>query len=195
MKNGFIYIIKNRINDKVYIGQTTQTVEVRFQQHLKCLKSNAVQIISKAIKKYGKSNFYVEILEECSIEELNIKEEYYIELYNSFNEGYNLCKGGNQSRKPKLQFDDEKIVESYNKGNSTRKIAKQFNTCHRTILNLLKENNVEIRNKTVNLPDKTKISDVLLRELLQKNLSIREIARQLKVQHSSVRSAIQRFGL
>ena len=195
MKKGFIYIIKNKINSKVYIGQTTQTVEIRFKQHLKCLKSNSVQLISKAIKKYGKSSFYVEMLEECLIEELNTKEEYYIELYNSFNNGYNLCKGGNQSRKPKLQLDTTSIIELYIKGNSTRSIAKQFNTCHTIILNLLKENNVEIRPKNYNLPNKTKISEVLLKELLQKNLSIREIARQLKVQHSSVKNAIQRFNL
>jgi group I intron endonuclease len=195
MKKGFIYIIKNTINSKVYIGQTTQTVETRFKQHLKCLKSNSVQLISKAIKKYGKSNFYVEILEECFIEELNKKEEHYIKLYNSFSNGYNLCRGGNQSRKPKLQFDTSKIIELYNNGNSTRKIAKKFNTCHRVILNLLKENNVEIRLKTINLPDKTKISELLLKDLLQKDLSIREIARQLDVQHSSVRNAIKRFNL
>lgn len=83
----------------------------------------------------------------------------------------------------------------YIKGNSTRKIAEQFNTCCKVILNLLKENNVDIRPKNINLPNKTKISEVLLKELLQKKLSIREIARQLNVQHSSVRSAIQRFNL
>lgn len=195
MKKGFIYVIKNRINNKLYIGQTTQSVENRFKQHLKCLKSNSVQLISKAIKKYGKSNFYVEILEECLIEELNTKEEYYIELYNSFNDGYNLCKGGNQSRKPKLQLDVPLVIELYMGGNSTRNIAKQFNVCHTVILNLLRENNVERRPKNNNLPDKTKISEVLLKELLQKELSIREIARQLNVQHSAVRKAVQRFNL
>lgn len=195
MKKGFIYIIKNRINNKLYIGQTTQSVESRFKQHLRCSKSNSIQLISKAIKKYGKSNFYVEILEECLIEELNAKEEYYIELYDSFNSGYNLCKGGKQSRKPKLQFDPSLITELYIKGDSARNIAKQFNTCQSVVLNLLRENGVEIRPKNINLPDKTKISEVLLKGLLQKNLSIREIARQLKVQHSSVRKAIQRFNL
>lgn len=195
MKTGHIYVIKNSINSKLYIGQTTQDVEIRFKQHLKCLKSNSIQLISKAIKKYGKSYFYVEILEECLIEELNAKEEYYINLYNSFNNGYNLCKGGNQSRKPELQLDIQLIIELYEKGNSTRKIAKQFNTCHRVILNRLIANNVDIKPKNINLPNKTKISEVLLKELLQKNLSIREIAKQLNVQHSSVRSAIQRFNL
>ena len=195
MKKGFIYIIKNTINDKVYVGQTTQSVEDRFKQHLKCLKSNSVQLISKAIKKYDKSNFYVEILEECLIEDLNTKEEYYIEKYNSFGNGYNLCAGGNQPRKPKLDLDKNAIIKSYLSGNSARYVAKEFKVSHGKILKVLHENNIKTRAKNINLPNKTKISEVLLKELLQKNLSIREIARQLKVQHSSVRSAIQRFNL
>ena len=42
---GYIYIIKNYKNNKVYIGQTTQDVEKRFNQHLKCSKSNKNQLI------------------------------------------------------------------------------------------------------------------------------------------------------
>lgn len=59
----YIYIIKNYINDKVYIGLTTRTVEIRFKEHLKLLKSNQSQLIHRAINKYGKNNFYVETLE------------------------------------------------------------------------------------------------------------------------------------
>ena len=55
--NGSIYLIKNSINNKVYIGQTTQSVEKRFKQHLKLLKTNEKQVISKAIKGIGKENF------------------------------------------------------------------------------------------------------------------------------------------
>ena len=81
---GAIYIIKNTINKKVYIGQTTQKVEDRFKQHLKLLKSNSNQIIHKAIKKYGKDKFYYEILEYgVDVQDLNKKEEYYFLLYNS----------------------------------------------------------------------------------------------------------------
>ena len=44
-ETGYIYIIKNYKNNKVYIGQTTQDVEKRFNQHLKCSKSNKNQLI------------------------------------------------------------------------------------------------------------------------------------------------------
>lgn len=55
--NGSIYMIYNDINDKKYIGQTTSNVEDRFKQHLRLCKSNACQIIYKAIKSMVKINF------------------------------------------------------------------------------------------------------------------------------------------
>lgn len=50
--------------------------------------------IDGAIFKYGKENFSVEILEYCLIEELDERERFYINYYNSYNNGYNLTKGG-----------------------------------------------------------------------------------------------------
>lgn len=95
--NGEIYILKNKINNKVYIGQTTQGSKVRFKQHLKLLKSNQTQLIHKAIKKYGKENFYYEVLYENidNYEQLNKLEEECILKYNSLTpNGYNMCPGG-----------------------------------------------------------------------------------------------------
>ena len=60
MKTGTIYIIKNKINDKVYIGQTTSDIKTRFNCH--CKKStinNRHYKIYNAMKKYGKENFYI----------------------------------------------------------------------------------------------------------------------------------------
>ena len=50
--------------------------------------------IKRAILKYGKENFSIEILEECPKELLNDREKYYIKLYNSYNSGYNSTLGG-----------------------------------------------------------------------------------------------------
>ena len=65
-----IYIIKNDINNKVYIGQSNN-VNQRFQAH--CKPSSAYvenDLVAKAIQKYGKSHFWVEVLEE-NIENYN----------------------------------------------------------------------------------------------------------------------------
>lgn len=97
MKNqffGVIYKITNLINNKVYIGQTIRNINIRFKDHIKYANNKKCSMpIALAIKKYGKENFICEIIHYCnSQEELNEKESYFINLYNSTNNkiGYNL---------------------------------------------------------------------------------------------------------
>ena len=80
---GYIYIITNTINSKVYIGQTIRTIKERFREHcrLKCSDGELNMLIKKAIKKYGKNNFRIAELEKCDSNLLNKKEIYYI-VYN-----------------------------------------------------------------------------------------------------------------
>jgi len=89
-----IYIIKNNINKKVYIGQAINTKE-RFQSH--CKPSSATlnnEVIGKAINKYGREHFWYEILEN-QVENYDELEKSYIKKYNSIVPyGYNLMKGG-----------------------------------------------------------------------------------------------------
>lgn len=89
-----IYKITNLINGKCYIGQTTKSLEQRFKEH--CSNHSNCRAIKSALRKYGAENFKIETIVECSsIEELNEKEEYYIQFFNSLvPNGYNLTKGG-----------------------------------------------------------------------------------------------------
>ena len=77
-----------KVNGKRYIGQS-KNIRRRLLEHRKC-KSFA-PVISKAIKKYGWENFDKELLEQCSIDELNNREIYYIARYKP---EYNLTIGG-----------------------------------------------------------------------------------------------------
>jgi hypothetical protein len=56
------------------------------------------------MRKYGIDNFLFEVVEECSLEELNNREKYWIKYYDSHNplNGYNLTDGGNTSLPVKL---------------------------------------------------------------------------------------------
>lgn len=82
-----IYKIENKINGKVYIGQSV-SIERRWKEHCKPSSSS---VISNAIKEYGKDNFTFEILEECLIEDLDAKEEKYIHKFNCLvPKGYNV---------------------------------------------------------------------------------------------------------
>ena len=92
---GYIYQITNKINNKIYIGQTKNTIEERWQQH--CYQANDGSIFHKAILKYGKTNFSIKILEECDNSLLNEREKFWIKEKNSIfisGKGYNMTEGG-----------------------------------------------------------------------------------------------------
>lgn len=93
-----IYIIKNSVNNKVYIGQTKNSAKWRFKKHISqrnCkYKSPA---LCKAMEEIGIDKFWVETLEEGNFtrEEAEAKEIYYIKHFNSVSpNGYNLQYGG-----------------------------------------------------------------------------------------------------
>lgn len=98
-KLGKIYLISNDINDKVYVGQTIQTLNKRFNGHCCYSKSDRSvnMYIKRAIHKYGKDKFHITLIEECPINLLNDREKYWIAFYDSYNNGYNLTKGGQDS--------------------------------------------------------------------------------------------------
>ena len=93
-----IYKHTNRVNGKIYIGQTYQEPKKRWQNGLSAYSHN--EHFYNAIKKYGWNNFDHEILlENLSKEEMKYWEDYYIEYYESRNpdKGYNIMKGGQVS--------------------------------------------------------------------------------------------------
>lgn len=93
MKKG-IYIIKNKINEKVYIGQSKQLNE-RYAGHLNRIKKGTHHndILQESFYKYGFDNFEFSILEEVLDESLlNEREKYWIDFYGGINSDkvYNL---------------------------------------------------------------------------------------------------------
>lgn len=89
-----IYKITNRINGKIYIGQSKNPKE-RFQSH--CSPSSNKSPVDCAINKYGRENFDFEIIEKDIID-YNEKEKYWIAAYNSLvPNGYNISEGGKGS--------------------------------------------------------------------------------------------------
>lgn len=84
---------------KSYIGLTTQSYnpEVRFKQHCNEANKGTKGIPYDSIRKYGKENFIIEVLDIAnSIDELKQKEMHYIEKFNTINEGYNVNIGGDK---------------------------------------------------------------------------------------------------
>ena len=144
---GFIYKITNKINGKSYIGQTIQNVKERFYQHCatKCSQAILNMVIHKAINKYGKSNFTIEVIEEVESTNLNDRERYWIRYYDSYNNGYNSTEGGQDGIKLFKNLDIESIVREYKSGKSLREIGRLFNVDKQTIKDLLVRNNINLR--------------------------------------------------
>jgi len=93
---GYIYKVTNQINGKVYIGQTNYTVENRWRQHLTDAAREDIsdRPLYRAIRKYGPEAFTVECIEECPRDQLDDREIYWIDQYQSYQYGYNATPGG-----------------------------------------------------------------------------------------------------
>lgn len=125
-----IYKITNLITNMSYIGQSTN-IQKRWNDEKRrafIKDDNSYNYpLSKAFRKYGIENFTFEVLEECSQEQLNEKEKYWINQYNTFYNGYNQTLGGDTSiQKPK-----EKIIgiiyDLENTDMYHKEIAKKWN--------------------------------------------------------------------
>lgn len=147
---GFIYKITNKINGKVYIGQTITPIKNRMYKHYSQARNGKnITGIDAAIKKYGEENFEIEQILECPNEDLDLQEKFYISKYNSFENGYNLTMGG-QFSTTSLNININEAISKYQELKSVEETAKYFNCCSETMSKLLKANGVEIK-KHLNL--------------------------------------------
>lgn len=94
-----IYVLRNKCNAKVYVGQTWQTLKAR--NGTNGSKYNHSLYLYNAIQKYGWDNFYYETLTFCGTQEsADYWETYFIDKYDSQNRerGYNLKNGGSRGK-------------------------------------------------------------------------------------------------
>lgn len=107
----FIYVIKNDINNKQYVGKTMFPIEKRFKQHLLDAKNNKREHrpLYSAINKYGKEHFSIHLLEEVPNELAEEAEIKWIEKLNTYHYGYNATLGGDG----KKYIDYDKIIETF----------------------------------------------------------------------------------
>lgn len=185
MRKGYIYIIKNYCNEKVYIGQTTQSIQERFNQHMKpsTTKKRGTYKIYNAINKYGKENFYIELLEETTEDKLDEREMFYIDKFDSYKNGYNSTNGGDSKTICKIQ-DVEKLKEMFNKNKTYQEMADYFGVNKVTIQRTLHSLNLRRRNK-------------ITKEFLLKNQHLfnYQIAEMFGVDNYTVTRAFKKYGI
>lgn len=117
-----IYLIHNKVNGKNYVGQSKHILN-RWTQHRYDSKEKNYPLY-RAIRKYGIDNFEFSILEECEIDELPFKEDYYIDKYNAYvPTGYNI-------NKPETHYTNLSIPQRY------KDIMNELKTTNKTYVEI-----------------------------------------------------------
>src|SRR5260370_6574829 len=115
MNCNIIYILKNKCNNKVYIGQTWNTLKERGDGGYGYIKSSHLY---NAIKKYGWDNFYYEFLTLTHTQEVaDYWEQYFIDKFKSNNRkyGYNIKLGGSHGKHSVNSTKGRKLSEEHKK--------------------------------------------------------------------------------
>lgn len=162
---GYVYLIYNNFDNNVYVGETIQTIEKRFKQHIyesTNPKARAYNFkLSKAIRKYGYSNFFVKEIDKISgedrkkiKEQIQELEKLYVKKYDSYKNGYNSDEGGLggkilpdelKKRLSEIKKNDPKTKERMEKARSCQHLEKAtdiYNYCtgeHIASFNSLRE--------------------------------------------------------
>ena len=120
---GFVYKITNSINGKMYIGQTSRDIFVRWKEHIRDSSDKPSSIyfslLHLAIRKYGADAFTVECVEECDDSVLDEREQYWIQHFQTRGDGYNITRGGQGT----LKCDNAEIMKLWNDGLAVKEIS------------------------------------------------------------------------
>lgn len=139
---GFIYLITNKINNKKYVGKTTATIEKRWLEHIADSKKEKCEIrpLYRALRKYGIDNFFIKEIEKCDIKDLSKREQYWIQYYNTYENGYNATLGGDG----KILLDYNEIVRVYLTIHNAKEVSRILKCSVDSVCKALKLNNIPI---------------------------------------------------
>ena len=110
-----IYKITNLCNGKIYIGQSVD-IQRRWRDHKNCTSDYALY---RAFRKYGLENFQFDVIEECNVDQLNEREKYWINYYDSFFHGYNETLGGDGGGSKLTKENVKMVIELLLQGDLT----------------------------------------------------------------------------
>ena len=135
---GIIYVIKNDVNNKLYVGKTVTTLLNRWHHHKDAYLREDWHLY-RAMRKYGIEHFWIEELEQCENDIIDERECYWINKLDSYNNGYNMTIGG----EGRTALNREKVIQLWNEGYSASQIANEIGgTWSSSIINILKQNNL-----------------------------------------------------
>lgn len=169
-RKGYIYLITNDINDNKYVGQTSRNIQERFKEHI--WDSKNVRHPSKlhnAIHKYGKEHFKIQEIEFVPLDQLDEREKYWINKYNTVKNGYNISLGGQGIPRLGVKFgvvENDLVFES--KAEAARMISKltswDANFISEKLGNIVNTDQTFCDYHFIYLPEETECSDELTLE-------------------------------
>ena len=190
---GSIYIIKNTINNKVYIGQTTQTIGIRFTNHKMASRTGEDTKFYHAMRKHGEDKFYPELLEEVEIEKLNDRERYWIKYYDSYYNGYNSTLGGDQP----YRINYKKVEELWNQGLYIKQIADIMGH-DRSAISILLKNVIGISDEEIKIRGDKAVRAVTDEEVLREwnnGLTPHKIRQKLGSTDNTIKTILLENGI
>lgn len=210
---------KNSLKNKVYIGSASSTriggegFKKRWGCHLSDLRKNKHDSIKLqlAYNKYGESNLIFTVIEESKSEECLELEQIYINLFNSYNFGYNSRPlasnqtGYKHNKKTKAKISKyyklkrsafkNKVIELYNKNYPCNRIAEELNICSGTVRKILKEEKkIKLKNRAyyIKIPIFCYSDDGVF---IKRFESAYEAAQKLNIVESNIRRILKGSGL
>lgn len=183
---GFIYVIKNDINNKLYVGQTVTTILNRWYHHLDAYTREDWHLY-RAMRKYGIEHFSIELLEECPNDIIDEREKYWINKLDTYYHGYNMTIGG----EGRTALDRNKIIKLWNEGYSALQIANMVgNGWSCSIIDILKENDLYDAEEI----QRRKIIDIANKQTKEKIIQYDENANVVNI-FNSIKEASELTGI
>lgn len=209
---GKIYKIINKINNKQYVGKTTQTLEERYLGHIKCAKNKVNRYLYDAMNKYGYDNFSIQLIEECDDSILNDREIFWIAELNTYwlnGCGYNMTFGGDGGDTwlaLSEESKEEKINKIRTKNTGKKRTAEQRKNMSIRYQELGKEHfrhktqptAEQLHEKAIKAGEKLKAKvdlDALLQEIQYSGLTGKQIAQNFNISTVTLTAICKRdFG-
>lgn len=197
-----IYGIRNKINDKIYIGKTGMNFGDRWDSHRSLLNNNKHDnpYLQNAWNKYGEENFEFIVIEDCDIDDLNERETYWIKYYKEKSLAYNIHDGGDGgynlgkhlSEETKQKIGEKNRINMLGKTHS-EETKKKMRDAHlgknyKPMSEEGKQHDREAQQKyCIEHPKKLTVEDVLkIRELHRHGASYASISRQFNVSSTCI---------
>lgn len=188
---GYIYVIENDINDKVYVGKTTDTLSNRFSKH--CWeahnRTSHTSPLHNAIFKYGAEHFWIRPLEECANEILSEREIFWIDkmqVYIDDSIGYNATRGGEGNPK----YDPQEIISLWKQGYNQKQIAEKLGCERHTIKKYLEGADISLeerqKHKLGNAAKQVQQIDIHTDVVVAEYSSLAEAARMVEGTQSGI---------